>query len=275
MNLVTSAGQAGLTAILTDPRRALVAFDFDGVLSPIVPDPDAAQPLPGIFGALAGLGRLVGSAAIITGRPVAFVTAQPGFEALAAVPGFAIYGQYGLERWRADAPEPDRGPGTGDIAAVRAELADLVRQSGVAADSWIEDKGAAVAVHTRRAADPAAALAALDEPVRALAARHHLTVEPGKLVLEIRPAGVNKGDVLREIAAGNGTSSVLYAGDDLGDLTAFAVVDELRAAGVPGIKVCSASAEAPEVAAASDVVVDGPAGILRLLTELTRQIQAS
>jgi len=245
------------------------------VLSPIVADPDEAQPLPGIFGALAGLGLLVGSAAIITGRPVAFVTARPGFEALASVPGFAIYGQYGLERWSADGPAPDRGPGSDDIAAVHAELADLVRQSGVAADSWIEDKGAAVAVHTRRAADPAAALAALEEPVRALAARHDLKVEPGKLVLEIRPPGVNKGDVLREIAAGNGTASVLYAGDDLGDLTAFAVVDELRAAGVPGIKVCSASAEAPEVAAASDVVVYGPAGILRLLTDLTRQIEAS
>lgn len=272
MHPVTPAGQAGLAAVISDPRHALLAFDFDGVLSPIVADPDQAQPLPGMFGALAGLGQRAGSVAIITGRPVAFVTARAGFEVLTPVPDFAIYGQYGLERWRDGTPQAARHPVRADIAAVRRELADLVRRSGVAADSWIEDKGTAVAVHTRRTADPAAALAALDAPVRALAARHDLHVEPGKLVLEIRPSGFNKGDVLREIAAQKGTGTVLYAGDDLGDLSAFAVVDELRAAGLPGIKVCSASAEAPRVAAAADLVVDGPAGIRDLLLDLTRRI---
>lgn len=271
---VTAAGQAGLTAVVSDPRRALLAFDFDGVLSPIVAHPDQAQALPGMFDALAALGQRAGSVAIITGRPVAFVTSRAGFDVLTPVPDFAIYGQYGLERWPRGAAQEGRHPVPADIAAVRAELADLVRRSGVAADSWIEDKGTAVAVHTRRAADPAAALAALDAPVRALAARHDLHVEPGKLVLEIRPSGFDKGDVLREIAARKGTASVLYAGDDLGDLSAFAVVDELRASGVPGVKVCSASAEAPRVAAAADLVVDGPAGIRDLLLDLTRQIDA-
>jgi trehalose 6-phosphate phosphatase len=273
VNPVTPAGQAGLSALVRDPRHALLAFDFDGVLSPIVAEPDQAQPLPGIFRALAGVGQRVGSVAIITGRPVSFVTARTGFAELAAVPGFAIYGHYGLERWRAGTTQRGEQAG-GDIAAVRAELADLVRQSPVAADSWIEDKGSAVAVHTRRAADPAAALAALEEPVRALAARHHLHVEPGKLVLEIRPPGINKGDVLREIAGQQGTGSVLYAGDDLGDLSAFAVVDEFRAAGRPGVKVCSASAEAPQVAAAADLVVDGPPGVRELLLDLNRQLDA-
>jgi trehalose 6-phosphate phosphatase len=258
VNAVTPAGQAGLTTLISDPRHALLAFDFDGVLAPIVADPDQAQPLPGIFGALAGLGQRVGSVTIITGRPVSFVTSRTGFADLAAVRGFAIYGQYGLERWRDGTTKRSR-PAGGDIAGVRA---------------WIEDKGTAVAVHTRRTADPVAALAALDEPVRALAARHHLHVEPGKLVLEIRPPGINKGDVLREIAGRNGTGSLLYAGDDLGDLSAFAVVDEFRAEGRPGVKVCSASAEAPQVAAAADLVVDGPAGISELLLDLTRQIEA-
>jgi trehalose 6-phosphate phosphatase len=273
VNPVTPAGQAGLTALISDPRHARLAFDFDGVLAPIVADPDQAQPLPGIFSALADLGQRTGSVAIITGRPVAFVTGRTGFADLAAVRDFAIYGQYGLERWRDGATQQSHSA-ENDIATVRAELADLVRQSGVAADSWIEDKGSALAVHTRRAADPAAALAALEEPVRALAARHHLHVEPGKLVLEIRPPGINKGDVLREIAALKGTGSLLYAGDDLGDLSAFAVVDEFRASGLPGVKVCSASAEAPQVAAAADLVVDGPAGIGDLLLDLTRQIDA-
>jgi trehalose 6-phosphate phosphatase len=68
---------------------------------------------------------------------------------------------------------------------------------------------------------------------------------------------------------------VLYAGDDLGDLSAFAVVDELRRAGVPGIKVCSGSPEAIEVAEAADVVVDGPDGVADLLESLAQKIDGA
>ena len=38
----TEAGRAGLAALLRTPDRALIALDFDGTLSPIVPDPAAA-----------------------------------------------------------------------------------------------------------------------------------------------------------------------------------------------------------------------------------------
>ena len=165
MNPVTPAGQAGLSALVRDPRHALLAFDFDGVLSPIVAEPDQAQPLPGIFRLLARVGRRAGSVAIITGRPVSFVTSRTGFAELAAVPGFAIYGHYGLERWR-DGTTQRGEQGEGDIAAVRAELADLVRQSPVAADSWIEDKGSAVAVLGGAVAPALQAVVAVDSQAR-------------------------------------------------------------------------------------------------------------
>lgn len=271
---ITPGGEAGLSALIAAPRRALLAFDFDGVLSPIIDDPDLAQPLPGIFDALAAVGQQTGPVAIITGRPVTFLLSRDGFDVLTSIPDFAIYGHYGLERWNARSPLTASRAVAGDITAVRDELARLVRQPGIPAGAWIEDKGSAVAVHTRRTADPARTLTLLSEPVHALAARHQLHVEPGKMVLEIRPPGISKGDVLRELAADSGTESVLYAGDDLGDLSAFAVVDELRAAGVPGVKVASASAEAPQVADAADLVVDGPPGIRDLLGELHRQISS-
>jgi trehalose 6-phosphate phosphatase len=271
----TPAGTAGLAAIVRAPGRALLAFDFDGVLSPIVDDPELAEPLPGMFTALASIGQLVGSLAIITGRPVSFVTSRTGFEALTSIPGFGIYGHYGLETWDSASRATTVPPASADIAAVRGELAALLRQQPAADGSWIEDKGHAVAVHTRRAADPTGALAVLSEPVHDLASRHRLRVEPGKMVLEIRPPGVNKGDVLRRIVRDHGFGSALYAGDDLGDLSAFAAIDALREAGVPGVKVCSASGEAPEVANAADVVVDGPAGLAGLLADLRDQMTAS
>jgi trehalose 6-phosphate phosphatase len=273
VNTTTAAGEAGLAAIINDSGRALLAFDFDGVLSPIVDDPGLAQPFPGIFDALASLGRSVGSIAIITGRPVSFMISRNGFDALATTRDLTIYGQYGLERWDAQSQAMTTRPVNGGIAVVREELAGLLQQPGMPDGAWIEDKGNAVAVHTRRTADPAAALEMISQPVRDIAGRHHLHVEPGRMVLELRPHGMHKGDVLREIVTGKGMGSVLYAGDDLGDLSAFAVVDELRADGVPGVKVCSASTEAPEVAAAADLVVDGPPGIGNLLGDIQRQIK--
>ncbi len=270
---ITPAGREGLAAIVSGPDRALLAFDFDGVLSPIVDDPEKAQAFPRAFQALADVGKMVGSVAIVTGRPVSFLISRDGFGSLLSIPDFAVYGHYGRERWDSasrttvSAP-PDRG-----IEAIHQELRRLLGQPGVHEGSWLEDKGSAVAIHTRRAADPALALATLNEPVKELAERHDLRVEPGKMVLEIRPHGVQKGDVLRTIVRDRAARAVLYAGDDLGDLSAFAAVDELRENGVPGVKVCSGSPEAPEVAEAADVVVDGPAGVANFLETLGQRIE--
>ncbi len=60
----------------------------------------------------------------------------------------------------------------------------------------------------------------------------------------------------------------MYCGDDLGDKPAFEAVRDLRTAGTPGLLVCSGSAEVPELAAAADLVVDGPAGVAALLAAL-------
>ena len=269
----TAAGMAGLAAIVSSPDRALLAFDFDGVLSPIVDDPEQAQAFPRVLSALAGIGQLVGSVAIITGRPVSFLTSRDGFGTLLSIPDFTIYGHYGRDKWDAISQATVSAPADREIVAVREELTRLLQQPGIPEGSWLEDKGSAVAIHTRRAADPARALAMLSGPVNDVAKRHRLRVEPGKLVLEIRPYGVDKGDVLRAIVRDRAARAVLYAGDDLGDLSAFAVVDELREAGVPGVKVCSGSPEAIEVAEAADLVVDGPAGVADLLETLSRRIE--
>jgi trehalose 6-phosphate phosphatase len=120
--------------------------------------------------------------------------------------------------------------------------------------------------------DPQAAFEALRAPLTDLAARHGLMVEPGRMVLELRPPGMDKGvallDHIREISA----TSVLYAGDDLGDLPAFAAVAALRSEGTPGLLVCSGSDEVPELRDRADVVVDGPAGVVALLRGLAARL---
>lgn len=132
----------------------------------------------------------------------------------------------------------------------------------------LEDKGHALAVHTRQAADPAGALATLSPALRAVADELGLAAEPGRFVLELRPPGMDKGAALRRLVDESGAGAVLFAGDDLGDLAAFAAVEGLRARQIPGVTVCSRSAEATALADRADLVVDGPTGVVALLRAL-------
>jgi trehalose 6-phosphate phosphatase len=264
----TPEGRAGLDALLADPGHALVAADYDGTLAPIVARPQDARPQPGALPALTALAGDVGTLAVITGRPAADAVALGGLE---AVPGLVVLGHYGGQRWQggeliAMLPPPA-------VAEARAALPGLLRAAAAPDGTWIEDKAQAVAVHTRGTADPQAALDRLRAPLGELAARLGLAAEPGRFVIELRPPGVDKGSALTGLAGEITARSVLYCGDDLGDLPAFAAVRSLRADGVPGCTVASASDESPQVAAAADLVVAGPEGVVALLTALAGQLQ--
>ncbi|WP_040906844.1 trehalose-phosphatase, partial [Streptomyces griseoflavus] len=193
----TQAGREGLEALLSRPGKALIGLDFDGTLAPIVPDPEQARAHPDAVPALAALAPKVAAVAVVTGRPAGVAVRHGGFAGVPGLEHLVVLGHYGAERWDAvtgevTAPAPHPG-----VAAVRAELPGLLDRAGAWQGTWIEEKGGrAVAVHTRRAADPQAAYEALREPLAGLAARHGLVVEPGRLVLELRPPGMDKGVAL-------------------------------------------------------------------------------
>lgn len=286
----TPAGREALAAILARPERAVVALDFDGTLADIVPDPDQARAHPGAVDALAALAPKVASVAVITGRPPDAAVRYGGFAGVAGLDHLVVLGHYGAERWDAatgavHAPAPHPG-----VAAARAELSGVLDRHGAWRGTWIEEKGRALAVHTRRAADPQGAFDALREPLGELAARHGLIVEPGRLVLELRPPGMDKGIALARHLRETGAESVLYAGDDLGDLAAYATVEKLRAGsagraesaesaartggpdGIPGLLICSGSAEVTELADRADLILDGPAAVVRYLAALAARL---
>ncbi|MGQ4488401.1 trehalose-phosphatase [Streptomyces sp. 372A] len=271
----TIAGRTGLDAILARPAEALVALDFDGTLADIVPDPEQARAHPGAVAALAALAPKVASVAVITGRPADVAVRYAGVAGVEGLDHLVVLGHYGAERWDAvtgtvHAPAPHPG-----VDAVRAELPGVLAESGLRDETWTEDKGRALAVHTRRAADPQAAFDALRGPLGALAALHGLIVEPGRLVLELRPPGMDKGVALTEYVREIGATSVLYAGDDLGDLAAYAAVENLRtdeADPVPGLLICSGSAEVPELAERADLALPGPGAVVEYLRELADRL---
>ena len=250
----------------------VVGLDFDGTLSPMVDDPEAARLHPGAPGALLELAEAVRAVAVITGRPARQAIAMGDLDALGNAmldrgAELFVFGQYGNERWSATeqrirSPRPPAG-----LASFERELTSVLR-SADASDAFIEQKGLAVAVHTRRMSDPAGAFARLTAPITDLAGRHHLTVEPGRNVIEVRSGDMHKGHALRTFVAEQEADGVVFGGDDLGDVEAFEAVRDLRDDGLPGLVVCSASTEQPHLVELADVVVDGPAGVVELLGAL-------
>jgi trehalose 6-phosphate phosphatase len=269
MEFRTAQGRERYDALVAVAPEVVVGLDFDGTLSPIVDDPAEAVIHPDGPRVLADLAAQVKAVVVITGRPARQVVDLGRLEQVAdALVGgrrLVVMGQYGNERWDSRtrefvSPEPPEG-----LRAFRDELPRILEREG-ASDAFVEDKGLAVAVHTRRLKDPKAAYVRLEEELTDAAERHGLTIEPGRMVLEVRAPGMHKGLAVRTAVEEHGAGGVLFAGDDLGDLEAFEAVRELGEAGTPTLLVCSGSEEQHVLAARADVVVDGPAGVLELLS---------
>ena len=271
---LTQAGAEALQTIFADPRRALVALDFDGTLAPIIDDPEQAVADPDAVAALAEVGALVGTVAVVTGRPARTAVQLGGFADHPGLGAMVVLGQYGVERWDAATGVFDLPPEPPEVTAAGDELPELLESLGLA-EARVEHKGRALGVHTRELDDSAGAFDQLLEPVGALAERHGLTLEPGRQVLEIRAPGIDKGDALRDLVAEVDATAVVFAGDDLGDLPAFEAVAALREEGLPGLLVCSASHEEDALRSLADVVVNGPAGVADWLRDLAARIRAA
>jgi trehalose 6-phosphate phosphatase len=253
-------------------HEVVVGLDFDGTLSPIVDDPHNAVIHPDAPPMLGDLASQVRAVVVITGRPARQVVELGHLEALAdslpAEASLSVMGQYGHERWDSGSraftsPEPPEG-----LATFREELPALLAAQD-AEDALVEEKGLAIAVHTRRLADAKAAFDRLQTALGDAAERHGLLLEPGRLVLEVRAPGTHKGVALRTAVEEHDGAGVLFVGDDLGDLEAFQAARDLRDQGLPALLVCSGSDEQEALAELSDVVVDGPAGVVALLREFT------
>ncbi len=248
----------------------VVGLDFDGTLSPIVDDPEVAHIHPAAPPVLVELARTVRALAVVTGRPARQVLALGGLDEVGDAIGetgheLYVFGQYGNERWssfnrRVVSPRPPHG-----LSSFLAELRGLLRSTD-ALDAYVEDKGLAVAVHTRRLDDPEAAFNRLLPVLAESAKAHDLIVEPGRNVIEIRSPGIHKGNVVETLASELRAGGFMFIGDDLGDVDAFQAVIEMRQRDLPTLLVCSASDEESTLLPMSDLVVPGPDGVLDFLT---------
>ncbi len=273
MEFTSPEAEQRYAALVRTSPTAIVGLDFDGTLSPIVEDPAEAHIHPEAPEVLVELSAQVRAVAVITGRPARQALALGGLDEVGDQIGdlgreLFVYGQYGNERWsstdrRVISPRPPLG-----LASFLRDLPATLRKAG-ADGAYVEEKGLAVAVHTRRLADPDGAFERLQPLLSQLARRHDLVVEPGRNVVEVRAPGMDKGDAVHRLARQLDAGGFLFAGDDLGDVEAFRAVLELREAGLATLLVCAASSEQTALLELADVVVDGPYGVLDLLRQLT------
>lgn len=193
-------------------------LDFDGTLLDLAATPDTIRvdsALPQLLTALHQASA--GAVALISGRALADLDLR------ISLPSLPKAGQHGLERrdatgrlWQHASPPLAR-------QTIRDALAPLLeRHRGLI----LEDKGLTLALHYRQVPEMASYLHQL---MRRLVAEvgEELVVQEGKCIVEVKPAGVDKGTAIAEYLAEppfHGRRPV-FIGDDKNDEHGFAAVN--------------------------------------------------
>jgi trehalose 6-phosphate phosphatase len=256
-----------LAPLRADPARAAILTDVDGTLAPIAARAEEATVPAPAREALARLSERYGLVGCVSGRQAEEARRLVGLD------GIAYAGNHGLELLLPEDPSPRPDP---SLAGRESEAADFI--AGVdpdrlsAAGLRLEDKGPIQALHWRGADDEGHAEGCAHEIA---VAAGHAGLEPrwGRKVLELRPVGGGGKDAaVGSLLAGGQLRAAVYAGDDRTDLDAFRRLRQLDEAGELAAAVCVGvvSPEAPpELPEESDLIVDGPAGWLRILEWLS------
>ena len=195
-------------------------LDLDGTLLDIADQPRLVRVDQDLVRLLKALGRAAGGAlALISGRPVADI------DHLLAGPGFCVAGQHGAERrdfsgtmHRHDVPQAALDEARRKLGLVAAKHPALV----------LEDKGVNLALHFRSVPELGTEMR---DAVRSLAEElgGEFEMQLGKMVIELRPAGKDKGVAIAEFldeAPFRGRLPV-FVGDDLTDEIGFELINRV------------------------------------------------
>jgi trehalose 6-phosphate phosphatase len=194
---------------------ALVAFDFDGTLAPIVDEPPLAAMRPATRHLLAEAARLY---------PCAVVSGRPEEDVLRLLDGVTVWYVIGN---RALQPPQEAERRRTQVAKWLPLLSQsLAHAPGVV----IEDKSVSLALHYRKAPERERARAAIIDAVKLLEDAPRMI--DGNNVVNLLPAnGPNKGTAIRGVREQIGCASVLYVGDDRSDEDVFEL------SGVVGVRI--------------------------------------
>ncbi len=232
-------------------ENAALFLDFDGTLVDIAATPDAVVVGQAIHNLLALLvARHRGAVAIISGRSIAQLDDLLGESAVRV----ALSGSHGVERRRDGMLTHPERPGALDKAEARFHSI-AQEQEGVV----MEVKSYGVALHYRLA--PRFADEARSEAAK-LASELGLVLQEGKMMVELRTPGDDKGMAVRKLMTSNAMKGrrPIFLGDDVTDEVAFVAARDLagHAILVGPPRETHADFALPSPAAARDWLAGGP-----------------
>ncbi len=230
-----------------DLDRHAFFFDFDGTLAEFHPDPAQVTLDLRLRDDLIRLSERTGGAvAVISGRHRWEIAERAGER-------IPVAGLHGTDFPGDPAPTAERAARE---AAVRPLLPALKTLVEAHPGTILEDKGQGLALHWRAVPDAEPQmLLAIEETLAQLGGGW--TIQPGKFVAEIRPAGGDKGTALRRFMAQPAFRDrrPVAFGDDLNDLPMLAAARDLG-----GIAVALGERDLP-----ADLRLSGPAALAEWL----------
>ncbi len=248
------------------PERSAVLLDVDGVLAPIVLNPDDAHLPDTTRRPLIEVARRYGTVACVSGRRASDA------RRIVSLGSIAYLGSHGSEVLRPGsiAPEMDR-----ELQAwtrrVQAFAHDAFGEKLRRLRVRLEDKEAIAALHWRGTPDEDDSRLAIEE-VAEQAAEAGFVTHWGRKVLEIRPpVRIDKGAGIVGLLGSTDLAAAVYVGDDVTDLDAFRGLTELQERGRLGyaLRVGVRSDETPTaIQEQADTLVDGTNGVRDLLRAL-------
>ena len=206
----------------TSPDPWAFFLDVDGTLIDIAPTPEAVVipwDLPDMLARLAH--RADGALAIVSGRPL---VSLDRFFAPARLPAAGIHGaEMRLPDGRVEAQAAP------EFEAVRSALRAIGDRH---AELLVEEKSVSVTIHYRRRPELEPVVRAEIEKI--IAGVSGLALQPGKMMLEVRPASADKGRALARFMQNRPFAGrrPLAVGDDLTDEHMFRIAVDMGGAAV-------------------------------------------
>ncbi|MCP5158856.1 MAG: trehalose-phosphatase [Gammaproteobacteria bacterium] len=251
-----------LTAAYRAGQQLVLAFDYDGTLTPLAAHPRLAHLDPVLRGVLARLAaRPRITIGIISGRGLDNLIGMVG------LPGLSYGGSTGLELELAGKRRIS-AEALASRVLLDALCAAIEERLTEYPGAWVEKKPFGFTVHYRQLATDRFASLRTETLARLAPQAANLQIMHGPLAIEVLPAiGQDKGTALRAIVTHSGAPSVtvLYAGDAVNDEPALTAAMELGGIAL-GIGL-----EPPAVA---EYRLADPAALRDLLMTLVEKIAA-
>ncbi len=250
---------------LAEAESLLVALDFDGVVSPIVPRAEDARPLPRTHAAIEKLTALPNvQVAFVSGRSLASLRscASPSAEV-------ALIGSHGAEQHIPGTARPHV------LTLAKEQEQTLARAERVFKDvarkyngAWVEIKPAGVVLHVRQVTEDDQEQASVEAMQRIYVEVPQAHLSRGKSVVEVAVLKAHKGEGLETLREAYSPASILFMGDDVTDENGFAALSQGPGQPDVGVKV------GPGATGAA-VRLDTPEDVAEFLEELWQERSGS